>query len=105
MLVVTATPVRRRQWEERLRDPEVLVRHCTGPTASCPLVTGGQCPLLDECDTAIYDSEVVTPDFLVALLGSPPRAEVHFVTSDAHGPHTTHVVAHGVVRTAAGSAA
>ncbi len=103
-LVVTALPTRRRLWEERLRDGAAIVQHCAGPTASCPLVIGGRCPLHDEADTILYDSEVVTPDFLVALLASPPRAPIHFVSSDRGGPRTTHVLTDGVVHPVAAEA-
>lgn len=99
-LIVTATPVRRRLWEERLRDSAVLVRHCAGPHAACPIVLGGSCPLIDESDVVLYDSDVMTPDFLVALLASPPNADVHFIESDRDGPHTTHVLSDGVVHAA-----
>ena len=101
MLIVTATPTRRRLWEERLRDSAVLVRHCAGPHAECPIVLGGRCPLIDDSDVVLYDSEVVTPDFLVALLASPPGAEIHFIASEPDGPRTTHVLSEGVVHPAA----
>jgi len=103
-LIVTATPTRRRLWEERLRDSAVVVRHCAGPHGECPIVLGRTCPLIDECDVVLYDSEVVTPDFLVALLASPPRAAIHFITSDRDGPRTTHVLSGGVVHPAAAAA-
>jgi hypothetical protein len=104
VLFVTATPARQRLWEERLADAGSVVQHCSGPNAACPLLTQGHCPLIDECQTAVYDADVVTPDFLVALLSAPPRAEVHFVSSDHAGPRTTHVLTSGVVHPVAGAA-
>ncbi len=100
ILVVTAVPARRRLWEERLRDAATVVRHCAGPTASCPLPRQGTCPLHLEADSIVYDGDAVTPEFLVALLASPPRAPIHFVAADPTGPRTTHVLTDGVVHPA-----
>ena len=55
---MTATPARRRLWEERLRDSAVLVRHCAGPHGECPIVLGRSCPLIDESDVVLYDNLV-----------------------------------------------
>ncbi len=101
VLLVTATPARRRLWEERLRDSDTLFRNCPGPNAACPLLAGSPCPLIEECDAAVYDSDVVVPDLLVALLSAPPHATIEFVASGPSGPRTTHVLADGVIRPAA----
>ncbi len=99
-LLVTTAPERRRSWEALLRDDRAEVLSCAGPSAFCPLVTGvATCPLHDEVTAAVYDQDVVTPDFLVALLAAPPRIPIHFaIANGSRPPHIAYTLSGGQVR-------
>jgi len=99
-LLVTASEARRNSWLAQLRQDRAQVMRCSGPGPLCPLLNGDTtCPLHEEADAAVYDQDVVTRDFLVALLAVPPRIPIHFaVPNGGHAPYITYALAGGVVR-------
>ncbi len=99
-LLVTASQERRVSWLAQLRQDGAQVMQCSGPGPLCPLLSGDRrCPLHEEADAAVYDQDVVSRDFLLALLAAPRRIPIHFaIANTGHAPHITYALAGGVVR-------
>lgn len=89
LLVVSADPDRRERWGRVFAEVGYDIASCEGPTASCAILHGRRCPLLDEADVAVYDRESYVPSIARALgRCSPYRAFVLVAQDDADGRPT-----------------
>lgn len=89
-LIVSADPERREAWAGFIEADGARVLRCAGPTVSCTLLRGDECPLLREADVGVYDRDALTPRFLRVLPRArplPPLFAVHDDTRDGgHRP-------------------
>lgn len=87
LLVVSGDPERRERWAAVLAETGYDVARCAGPAAaSCAIVDGRRCPLLEEADLALYDTVAYVPR-LARVLGRQHgyRASVLVAQDDADG--------------------
>ena len=86
LLVVSGDPERRERWAAVLAETGYEVARCAGPVASCAILEGRRCPLLEEADLALYDAEAYVPR-LARVLGRQHRyrASVLVAQDDASG--------------------
>ena len=86
LLVVSGDPDRRERWARVLAETGYEVSRCVGPTATCAIVQGKRCPLLEEADIALYDQDAYIPR-LARMLGARDgyRASILVAQDDEHG--------------------
>lgn len=77
-----------------VEDERTRVTTCPGPNEGCVLVKGdGTCPLVAECDAALYDFDATAPPFLATLLRAHREAEIVLVRDRmVRGKHRPSVV-------------
>lgn len=87
--VVSADPERRADWARSLSPGQFVVSQCTGEVATCPVLAGSTCQLLDRSDVVIYDRATLHPAIARALASRPPGGALVFVANDdGHGRPT-----------------
>jgi hypothetical protein len=77
VLVVSPAEERLGDWSRAIADDRTDVLTCAGPSAQCPLMTGGdRCLLVGRADAAVYDLERTRPELLAALMRAHPGVEI-----------------------------
>ncbi len=94
VLVVSPSEARRRDWAAVVADDRTEVSTCAGPTDQCVLLQGIEsCPLVAQCDAALYDFDATAPPFLATLLKAHREAEIVLVRDRmVRGKHRPSVV-------------
>ena len=75
-------------------DDRTEVSTCDGPSDQCVLLQGIEsCPLVAQCDAALYDFDATAPPFLATLLKAHREAEIVLVRDRmVRGKHRPSVV-------------
>ncbi|MBI2324359.1 MAG: hypothetical protein HYU87_05315 [Chloroflexi bacterium] len=94
VLVVSPSEARRRDWAAVVADDRTDVSTCAGPGEHCVLLRGLEsCPLVAQCDAALYDFDATAPPFLATLLRAHREAEIVLVRDRmVRGKHRPSVV-------------
>lgn len=94
VLVVSPSDVRRSGWSAVVGDDRTAVTTCSGPGEQCVLMLGREtCPLVAQCDAALYDFDATPPAFLATLLHAHRDAEIVLVRDRmVRGKHRPSVV-------------
>lgn len=94
VLIVSPSDARRTDWASVVGDERTVVATCLGPNERCVLLTGSEtCPLVAQCDAALYDFDATAPTFLATLLHAHRDAEIVLVRDRiVRGKHRPSVV-------------
>ena len=94
VLIVSPSEARRRDWSAVVADDRTEVTTCAGPNEQCVLTRGLEsCPLVAQCDVALYDFDATAPPFLATLLRAHRAAEIVLVRDRmVRGKHRPSVV-------------
>lgn len=94
VLVVSPSEARRTDWSAVVADDRTTVSICPGPSDQCVLLRGAaSCPLVAQCDAALYDFDATAPAFLATLLRAHRDAEIVLVRDRmVRGKHRPSVV-------------
>lgn len=93
VLIVSPSEARRTDWTSVVEDGRTTVTTCPGPNDQCVLLREASCPLVAQCDAALYDFDATAPAFLATLLRAHRDAEIVLVRDRmVRGKHRPSVV-------------
>jgi len=101
MLVVSQDAAVRSDWTRYFEAAGMTTLNCGGPSPSCPLLEGADCPLHEQAELAVYDRGSVSPELTLQLIRRSSRLPIAFArdrldSHDRHEPIITALASEGV---------